>query len=288
MLLALVPLALAMSASPALVISDTALCPTGSAIDEQLRARGLADDGSAAPPINAQLYPLGDRVHLKLLAQDGHTLAERDLPPGSCDDLARAAATLLAAWRTEFHLVEPRFALRSPSTVSPIEFDVGAALSASMAGTTFAPDGTIAAVIGRHGGRVLGRAAITAGGLRSLSVGDGSGHARFLRAGLSLGPDIRFRPGRWLFDLFAEATVAVAYVDAVGFLHNFSATAVDLSLGGGLRAGVRLGHVLPFFQVRVAGWLTGQSVTVTGADGGSSNVPPFELFLELGVAFGRF
>ncbi len=277
---------------PMMVITGSTGCPTASAVDAQLRA--LVGDDSDSPS-TARLEPDGAGVHLRLDGPDGHLLAERTLPAGQCDDLAHAAALLIAAWRTEFHLMSPSFRLRPPPIVRApapprpaIEFDVAAAFSAAWAGTHFAPDGTIAATLGSKGARVRARIAVTAGGLRSLDVGTATGHTRFLRAGLSLGPDVRFTPRRFLIDLFAEATVAVLYLDAVGYQTNSSAKAFDVALGGGARAGLRLGRIAPFIGVRVAGWLTGQSVAVSGPQGGSTKIPPFELFLEAGLTFGRF
>jgi hypothetical protein len=99
---------------------------------------------------------------------------------------------------------------------------------------------------------------------------------------------VRFRPGRFLLDLFAELTPSLVYVDGVGFASSLSAVGLDVGLGGGGRAALRLGPVAPFLGARMVGWLTPQSVQVTGLGGGVTALPRLEVLLEAGIALGKY
>ena len=265
-------------------------CPNGAAVAEALR--GVAGEGSAAQVRERlELRREAGGVHLRLTDSNGAALAERSLPAGDCAELARTAAVLVAAWRTEVAATAPRLELERPPPKRPskISYELGAGVVGSLAASAFAAGGDGEAAVGRRNGRVLGRVAAFGMDLRSIAVGtQANAHARFTRAGLSAGPQVRFRPGRWLLDLHAEATFALLYLDAVGFLTNQRAFGFDLGRGAGARAAIHAGPVAPFLGVGVVGWLTGQSVQVSGRLGGTAVVPPIEVLLQAGIAFGNY
>jgi hypothetical protein len=265
-------------------------CPSAEAVANELRA--IAGDAEATGE-RVVIVTDARGVALRLTGRDGTLLAERVLPAGDCAELARAAAVLIAAWRTEVRPTAPRLVLPPPKQPVPIGFELGAGFTAALApGSTndlFAAGGTLAASVGPRRGRLLARLAVTGLALRSLAVGTTTGaHARFTRAGLSAGPLVRFRPGRFLLDLFAELTAALVYADALGFPVNASSVGFDVGLGGGARAAIRAGPVAPFLGVRVAGWLTPQSVQVNGAAGGKADLPRVDILLEAGISFGKY
>jgi len=264
-------------------------CPSGAAVAEALR--GDAADSDAAVRERVELRRQAGALRLRLLDLAGATLAERSLPGNDCAELARTSAVLLAAWRTEVAASAPRLELTRPAPrhAREMSYEVAASFLGSLAGSSFAAGAEVASALGRRNGRVLARLGVFGLDLRPLSVGtQPTGHARFTRAGLSAGPLVRFRPGRWLVDLHAEATAALLYVDAVGFATNQSAFDFDLGLGGGARAAIHAGPAAPFLGVSVAGWLTGQSVRVSGRTGGTAAVPRFEVLFEAGIAFGNY
>jgi len=262
--------------------------PSGAAVAEALR--GVAADADAAVRERVELRRQDGALHLRLLDLAGATLAERSLPGNDCGELARTSAVLLAAWRTEVAASAPKLELTRPAPrrARDLSYEVAASFLGSLAGSSFAAGAEVATALGRRCGRVLARLGVFGLDLRPLSVGTNKiGHARFTRAGLSAGPLVRFRPGRWLFDLHAETTAAILYLDAVGFATNQRSLDFDLGLGGGARAAIHARAVAPFLGVSVAGWLTGPLVRVSGPTGGTAAVPRFEVFLEAGIAFGN-
>jgi hypothetical protein len=264
-------------------------CPSADQVARELREL-LGDAASAATGENLEVWRDGEALHVRL--GDAHgSLAERTLPGNDCVELARAVAVLVAAWRTDVGASSPRLELRRTRSPVDLGWDLGAGFSASLASSPFgfAPGGTLALTLGPRRGRVLARLALTANDLRTLAVGTSTqGQARYTRAGLAAGPSVRFRPGRFLFDLFAELSVGLVYVDAVGFSSTQSAFGFDVGLGGGARAAIHVGPVAPFLAARLVGWLTPQSVLVAGPNGGISELPRLEVLLEAGIALGRY
>src|SRR5204862_351974 len=83
--------------------------------------------------------------------------------------------------------------------------------------------------LGQRGARLHGRLALGGTGLRDIDVGMAPpAHGRYTRAWLGLGPVVRFRPGRFLLDLDALASVALLYVSGIGYASSRSATDVDV------------------------------------------------------------
>jgi hypothetical protein len=276
----------ALLASVGLEVDARTDCPSGAAVAAALQA--LVGNTLAPPGERVELVRDAAGVRLRLLGAQG-VLAERTLPAGDCTELANAAAALIAAWRTDVGAATPRLELRALRRPHALDYEVGAGFSASLAGAAFAAGGTLALALGPRRGRVLARVALTGNDLRSLSIGTASeGHGRFTRAGVALGPMLRFRPRRFLLDLFAELTPALLYVDGVGYASTLSAFGFDVGLGGGGRAALHVGPLAPFVGARVVGWLTPQSLQVSGPSGGVTALPRFEVLLEAGIALGTY
>jgi hypothetical protein len=266
----------------ALVIDDAgAQCPTGAAVAEEFRA--VAGENATLRE-RVEMRQIAAGLRLRLVDANGAVLAERTLPGGDCAELARAAAVVLAAWRTDVEASTPRLQIKPPPPRPKPSWEVGAGFLASL--PSFAAGGEVSAAIGAR--RWLLRLDAFGMSLRDLAVGRSSGHARFTRAGLSAGPMVRFRPRRFVLDLHAEATFALLYMDGVGYSTNQSANAFDLGLGGGARAAVHFGPAAPFLGVTVVGWPIGQTVVISGPAGGSARVPTFEVWLQAGIAFGSY
>jgi hypothetical protein len=285
-------LVLALATAAGLQIDGSSECPRPEAVAERLRE-------IAGPTPAGRGWGAGERVELERDAEvfsirlrdgAGVLLGERRLPGRDCDALAQAAAVLIAAWRTDAVPAAPRVELRRRPARRPVGWEVSAAFLGATnltGGVSFAPGGAIAAALGRAGGRAFGRLELFGLGLRAIAVGSQpGGYARFTRAGLTVGPLVRFRPGRFLIDLRGDLTPALIYVDSVGFTSGGDAYDFDLGLGGGARAAVRAGPLTPYLSIGVIGWLLKHRVEVTGMGGGVMEVPRLELLLQAGLAFG--
>jgi hypothetical protein len=260
-------------------------CPTPDQIAGHLR--GLLPEATA-PKQRVSLANDGGALLLALDDGTGRAVAHKRLEPAPCDDLAQAAAVVIAAWAMELS------AAGAPEVVLPhvqprrIGWDLHAGFVASLAGASFAPGGELGLLLGRPGGRVLGHLIATGFATRDLQVGNSStAHASFTRASLGLGPLVRFRPGRFRLDLDGELSVALVYLAGVGFADDTSSWDVDVGLGGGGRAAVRLGPVAPYLGARVVGWLRPLQASTIGPTGGATPLPRFEVLLSAGISFGQ-
>lgn len=269
-------------------LQGNSVCPTAGEVAARLRDLIPAADTVAAPRERVLLRSDGGALALELRDDLGRTLARRRFEAAACDDVAQAAAVVIAAWATELRSAGAAEVVLPRARRRAVGFELAAAFVAALAGASFAPGGELAVTLGPRRGRLLGRLLATATAPRDLRLGAAApAHATFLRASLALGPVVRFRPRRWLVDLDAEASVALVYIGSVGFADSASAFDADLGLGGGARAAVRLGAVAPFVGVRLVGWLRPLAATAVGPTGGSASLPRFEALFTAGIAFGN-
>jgi hypothetical protein len=269
-------------------ITGAAVCPTPEAIGARLRELIPDAAAAAAPRERVAVSNDGGALLLELRDADGRTIAQRRLEAAACDDLAQAAAVIIAAWPTELRAAgAPEVVLpRPPRRVLGWELDGG--FVAAVAGASFAPGGELGLSLGARGGRVLGHLQLTGTGTRDLGIGRAApAHATYTRASLALGPRVRFRPRRFRLDLDAAVSVALVNLGGSGFADAANAFDVDVGLGGGARAAVRLGPVAPYLGVHVVGWLRPLSISAGGPTGGSAPLPRYDLLFSAGIAFGN-
>jgi hypothetical protein len=264
-------------------VEGTAQCPSP---DEVTRALASMPGTSQAGYI-ARLSAADAGLLVELVDEQGRVLRTRTLAGSApCDELAAAAAVIISAWLGELR-PPPAAAvpLRRRPRPSPVRWEIGAGFVAGLTGTSFAPGGILDAQVAPRHGRFGGRIALLGAAPRELSLG--AGQARYARPMVQLGPDVRFEPWRMLLDLHAEASLAVLIVEGQGFTTSQRDLDIDVGLGGGARAAIRIGPVAPFLGVSVLGWLRDQQVQVTGL-GERASLPRYELSFLAGVAFGVF
>ncbi len=259
-------------------------CPSAQSVNAQLESLSL--DSTQPRRDRAVIRVLGESVQLELRDEHDSLVATRTLPLASCDELARTIAILISSWQSEFGRASAAHVpaiTRHPRLRQ--RFDIAASLIVPVALPSGATSvgGSLEAAIGA--GHFFGRAAVGASSLRDIPVG--AGEARFLRADLSLGPLIRFVPGRFILDLHAEALFALLYVKGQGFMSSPTNLGFDFGIGAGFRAAWHFSKVAPFLGVDLNGWPLSQRVHTTGVIA-TSSLPTFDLLLSIGVAFGRF
>ena len=271
-------------ASALVTVEGETDCPTPAAVSSALESLSPAATGTRHL---ARLARDDQGLHIELVDEAGHVDKTRTLEPaGSCADLAGAAAIVISAWEGELERGRPPVVLlvQAPRP-RRVTYEVGGGFAAALTGRDFAPGGIVEVRVGSRRGRFGGRFAFTGTDARELALGNG--HATWTRFQLALGPQIRFRPGRFMFDLHADGVVAVLMVSGVGFGAPKRDLDVDPGLGGGVRAAIRLGPVAPFLGVNAVGWLRRQLVGVTGL-AQTAELPRYDLSFVVGLAFGTF
>jgi hypothetical protein len=272
-------------------VGGSAVCPAPARVAEAL-APLLPASSAAARPHRAELTTDGALVLVKLHAPDGASLRDRALPAeGTCDDLARAAAVVIAAWAgtdlTFLHSASgpPATVETSKKVRSVPRFEIAGSFVGSLAGADFAAGGGVEVMVAPPRVNAAGRMAIHGTDTREQALATGG--ARWTRVALSLGPMWRLRPGRFLVDLHADLLLALLTIEGQRFDTIDRAFAFDPGLGAGVRAGVKAGPTAPFVGLRIAGWLRRQEAIVSGATGGV-DIPRFEVLLVAGIGFGSF
>jgi hypothetical protein len=308
----LLPWLLTFASGPAVTVDGAATCPTAADVSARVTELLPAAETSG-PPDLARVDEDADSVHVSLRRPDGTLVGTRDLERAfSCDELAAAAAVVVAAWESDVH---PEFRASLPPAVpvpappvavvpvaapvpsiavapglprpATIAFEVGAALAGALApragSAGAAADVMLVGAATSAARRVGGRLALIAGAARELPVG--TGRVRWRRFVAALGPEVRLgRPTAPVtFELHAEALAALLTATGEGFTNDRSELSFDPGLGAGVR--LRLGHgrVVPWIDLSGSGWLRQQQAIAT-PDDASAVLPRFEALLALGLS----
>lgn len=291
-------------ALPVLNVQGTSTCPTP--VEVSARLSNLVARGEAEPLNQAQQAYVSTQdgvVVVELRGADGAVLAERSLAQtASCDDLAEAAAIVLASWQARFNPGLSASAGRPPARPplpvvvaasrrseikEPLAFDAGLAVMTSIV------DGD--AVWGAKLEGALFPFVIPVGidlGLSLSASHDQSTTmpsivARWSRPVLSLGPTFRLRAGAMRLDLHANAAFALLRVRGAGLAETSSDAGMQYGLAAGLRTLWLWNNGAVWLGADVLGFPGQDSlVIVNGGDVGS--LPHVEAQLGLGMSLGRF
>jgi hypothetical protein len=281
-----VPFFIALGLALGLVrVEGPSTCPTAEQVSHALE--GLP--GASRVAYTATLTLDGDALRIELADAEGRALRTRPFPAsGDCDELAAAAAVIIAAWIGELRpMPAERVALRPrprPRAPSPLRWEIGVGFVAGL-DAAFAPGGILDVQLAPRSSRFGGRLALLGAAPRTIALG--TGEARYARPMVQLGPNLRFRPWRMLLDLHAEASLAVLIVEGRGFTTSQRDVDFDLGLGGGVRAAIRIGPVAPFIGASALGWTREQKLQVTGMAAVAS-LPRYEISIAIGATFGVF
>ena len=264
------------------------------------RVQTLVDPVVLEREATARLEPLDDRLRVEVRSGGGALLVVKDLVTGpSCEDLAAAAAVVIAtALRSAPGSGElPSYGpIAIPMPVLPSRPPVKQALLAVELGLSVG----IEAQLPRPGGggfvwaslapaRGSGLASrfgllVRLGGTSLKQQTLSQGTVDWTRLDVSLGPRLRLGAGTWLCDLLVAVTPAWVLVQGRDLPVTFDSQGFDLGLGGGARAGARLGSLLPFGAVQATGFLRAQRLRVLGSEE-QLQLPAYAVQLSLGLGW---
>jgi hypothetical protein len=288
----------------ALEIAGDTDCPAPADV-----ARRLSDllPASASPAARVVVTRTPATLRLVLVDASARELAARELAAnGSCDDLAAAAAVVVAAWRADLDPdlapavrlpapppappppPQPAVSVRAEPPAAPPErpFAVALGLLASVSGDVV-PGAALQATVGLHG-RIGLDASLSDTTSHTAAVGALAGAASWTRPALALGPSFAFG---------AESVRGHVHVELVGGLLRVRGVDVpnpasDSSLQLGGAAGGRLEVVrgsasAVWLGVDVLGWPGDQRLIVKNL-AGEGRLSSLEVVGSLGLAMGRF
>ena len=319
----LIALAPGTPAVPAIDVRGDCTCPTPAEVSAALagllaavpamRATATATvtaTPTAAPADVLDLIDQNGAVSLRLSSAARERIAEKRLPASlSCDERARAAAIVVAAWEAHPAAVTGPLArpvrialaptpvagappttslarlqpLSPPPPAAPIEVELDAAALASLAGTTVSPAALVEATFWRGDAPLALGIGALAIGTHTTSVAPGRGTWRRLGGLIELQSISRWRT----VQLGLHGGVALTALDIAGRSLPVTGGAVYLDPGALLGARVRFrgGAVSPWLEATAASWPRTHLLYVDGA-AASTPLPPFELLLGGGLSFG--
>jgi hypothetical protein len=321
--------ATATPAAPAIKVRGDTTCPTPAEVSAALVGLVATAPATAAAPVPAapgdvvDLAGQNGSVSIRLSNAARELIAERRLPASlSCDERARAAAVVVAAWEARLRAItdplarpvtialvpppvppppstttltgdhpvsppSPDLVLASAQLPSPadapIQVQVDAALLASVAAASVSPAALVQATfLRRDAAFALGIGALAVG-THATSVAPGRGTWRRLGGLLELQSISRWRA----VALSVHGGIALTALDIAGRSLPTTAGAVFLDPGAllGARVRFRAGAVSPWLEAAAASWPRTHSLYVDGS-AASTPLPPFELLLGAGLSLG--
>jgi hypothetical protein len=267
------------------------------------RVAELAPGADAKGPVGfVEISRAGDRLRLELRGADGTTLSSRELDgAASCDDLADAAAVVIATWQND---LDPRAALAvelpaeparpGPTAVAPVasppppqqrRAQLGIGVLGSAVGGVVAPGASLRAAVDLDLpwlglGAVLG--ATTA---REVDVGTFSNAATWTRGWLGAGPEVHWG-GTIRVEGHVQGVVGLLRVAGADVPDAASDTMLDLGVGGGLSVARWVGNAAVWLGVDALAWPGRQRLLIANRiDEG--RLPRLDLQLAAGLALGR-
>lgn len=287
------------SGAPVRVTGATA-CPPAAEVEAAVAGLIGPRDGAAEPDV-VTVSDDADTIVVTLRRGSGDVIGERRLDAGlSCDQRARAAAVIIAAWEARLAtqatmlIVQPQ--APAPETTSvvtrveaaparhaePFRLEPGVSVGAALNGTTLAPAGTIEIALSRPDGILVPAVGGLAVGSHTMNVGSGAGSWRRFGLLATVGSR-RAWSSIWLE---ARTGVALTLLDISGssFQRNGSGVTFDPGIPIGVRFGLRSRSVRWWLDATVAFWPRGQTLYVQGSSA-STALPRGEALLGLGASY---
>jgi hypothetical protein len=299
-------------ATGGLEVTGDSTCPAPADVASRLAGLAPAHAAEPAPAPEASTARVivthdGTALRLELLGPDTNELAARELSAdGSCDDLAAAAAVVIAAWEAD---LDPRLAIgvalpaRPPAAPTPApssvvttpappapetsrsRLELGLGLVVSDVGGDTEPGAMLIGALGR--GEVGLDTSLQAAISRPASVGALANVASWTRVTLAAGP--AWQPHRddvWL-DLHALALLGILHVSGQGLANPGSDTTAQLGVGAGARVAQVTAYAAVWLGLDVLGWPGTQRLLVTNVPE-QGRLARLEVVGSLGFSLGHF
>jgi hypothetical protein len=279
-------------------------CPSTEAIVEQLlpllpAAAGGAE-GQDVAEIEVGAVETGGAVelHLRLVRPDASAVGDRRLlMQGTCQDMAEAIATVIAAWETQplpgaipdempastaRKITQRSQPASTPSR--PWQVIVGAGVGVALVGGTAATGG-VDVQFGRASSHWQLRLGVAIETDRQLNLSPGRVDWQHNTAELGVG--WRVLDPAWLLALDAGPVAGWATLAGSGFSTNSQSHSFEYGVVAGLRAGRSFGRFALWAEWRTHLWAQRQRATVTGADSGAE-LSQLDTAVSLGLSLMLF
>jgi hypothetical protein len=278
---------LLLSSLTSLPVQGASTCPLPADVEQHLS--GLVARHEARH-LMAEVESDGGRVRVRLRGAKGGLLGERVLDGGSaCEELAQAAAVVIASWVGELRAAESELLPSEERRAEPTPplrtlparytFEVGAGMLASVSRGNVGFGAELAAAATSVQGRWGFHVVLAFLGERDLPTQ--RGELTYERYFLAVGPHRRIALEGFRLDVGGEALLGILSLSGDALAVGQSTLGVD----PGISASVRLvSDVGPWLGVRTLAWP--ERVRVATGEGVLRPVPWLELELALGLSWG--
>lgn len=278
------------------VVGGETTCPTPARVAEKLRAMSEGEGRAALSPAPGRTAVLSRNkagLVVTLRSADDDVLAQRQFEArASCEDLAAAAAVVVASWEGELRSegIEgiSSFALKdapvlppSPRPAGRLTVDVGAAVELNRAGSSSAPGAWALASVGRRDRPLRLAVALFSQAQHALALG--TGEARWRRTGLAIGPRLESQRGRAWAAVEVSAYAGYLQLEGQGQGQNQRDVAWDAGAMSALRLGWRWKHASPWLSF--GGSISPITRVVVVEPATESRLPAFALSLMAGFSW---
>jgi hypothetical protein len=288
------------SAAALPTIEGAVTCPSPAEVAHKLRPL-LGDGGLGEAGDRVRLAHAESALQVSLIAADGRVRGIRNVDERhDCDELAEAAAIIVASWQGAPPVAETRAPVASAigsagiartgsGTVAPDEPRawLGLGVAGSGAAENVAPgmaleaDLDLRGLTGRHGLGLHLRGLLDGLHTEPLARGD----ALWRRSALSLGPSWSWASPDVVLEADLSAAAGLLTLGGSGFADNQSHTLLDFGALAGVRVRGRGG--LGLFAGIGAGFWPRRTIATQAPDQDSSALPRWQWLLEAGLGWGR-
>lgn len=307
----LLTLATLVAAGSGVDVRTTATCPTAQGISERLRPFLPATSGAAGERDVALVDVLDTRpdgttdLMIRLLRPDTSEVGNRRVAlTGTCDEMAEAAAAILAAWetdpRSEGAPVEeaaappakdqPVILAGPPSKAGGWTMLVGAGAGAALVGGV-AACGTVEVSAGKDDSHWQARASASAQTARTLDLS--TGRASWDHTSFAAGLLWHTLGSTWRFSLDAGPVLGWAKFAGTGFAPNRQQRVFEYGGTAGVRLGRTWGRLTLWAETRATLWLPNKQATVKDPNHpeslpASRDLPSYDATVGLGLSLTLF
>jgi hypothetical protein len=230
-------------------------------------------------------------LHLLLLRPDASVVGDRRLlMQGTCQDMAEAVATVIAAWETKplpgaAPDEVPVPTAKVVATLAqvpgrPLQIFVGASAGAALVGG-IAATGGLDLLLGRSASHWQLRLGLAGETTRQVDLL--GGHVGWRHTTAVLGVCWHVLDPSWLLSLDAGPTAGWATLVGSGFSADRQQRSFEYGVAAGLRAGRSFGRLAVWAEWRTNLWAQAQRATLTG-DPAGADLPQVDTAVGLGIS----
>jgi hypothetical protein len=270
----------------AVVVRGTSACPSPTDVEAKLAPLVISSNG---PPDVAEIVRQDTTLTVSLTRPDGRAIGRQTLDGHRCDDLAEAAAVILASWENDarsegLSLTEAPPPAPQPERPRARAWDVALGGGAGLAGGSISPEFEASGSVA-FARRWLGLRA--GGGVAGFGTVElPHGRVRWTRFVFGGGPKLVWSPSSLVVEGHLGGYGGWVRSAGEGFADSRNDGGFEFSLVGALRVAGAGSGLRPWLEASLAFWPS-PVVAYELPSGDQGRLPALEFALAAGILLGR-